>query len=426
MGIRFRKSVKICKGVKINFSKSGASLSLGGRGHSLNFGKRGTRSTIGIPGTGISYSTKVGGGKSSRKCTSTHSTVKVPASVSIRMNDKGQIKIEDRFGREITDQTVLRKIKATPQYKIQKDNLEKRRLEKIDEIVRNAEAENERFINIFELSPVVDSLTDFKYRLSDIKIETFLGELDEIPIPTEKTVRIELKKEAKENVSGSIFQVGKLRKQYIEENIQQRLSDAITNWEEEKNSAKEECRKECEKQRSFLSDLIEGENYAVWEIFDDWIESCELPVEININYDWDNKNNTMMLDVDLPEIEDLFVTKMTKTESGNLKEKKKTQAELREEYTRLVFGLAIFISSNAFNTSPAIEKILVSGYTQRKNKNGEITDDYIYSIKFRRNMFEKRDLSKVSPVDFCMSFDIRCNMTSTMLFKTIKPFEDFE
>ena len=41
MGMRFRKSVKICKGVKVNFSKSGTSLSLGGRGHSMNFGGQG-------------------------------------------------------------------------------------------------------------------------------------------------------------------------------------------------------------------------------------------------------------------------------------------------------------------------------------------------------------------------------------------------
>ena len=133
-----------------------------------------------------------------------------------------------------------------------------------------------------------------------------------------------------------------------------------------------------------------------------------------------------MLDVDLPEIEDLQITKMTKTESGNLKEKKKTQTELKSEYARLVFGLAIFISANAFNTSPAIEKILISGYTQRRNKDGNISDDYIYSIKFDRKTFEKRDFSKVSPIDFCISFDNRCNMTSTLLFKTIKPFDFFE
>ena len=54
MGFRFRRSVKICKGVKINVSKSGTSLSLGGAGHSVNFGSKGVRTTVGIPGTGLS------------------------------------------------------------------------------------------------------------------------------------------------------------------------------------------------------------------------------------------------------------------------------------------------------------------------------------------------------------------------------------
>lgn len=59
--MRFRKSVKIGKGVKVNFSKSGASLSLGGRGHSVNLGSKGARTTVGMPGTGLSYSTRIGG-----------------------------------------------------------------------------------------------------------------------------------------------------------------------------------------------------------------------------------------------------------------------------------------------------------------------------------------------------------------------------
>ena len=69
MGFRFRKSVKICKGVKVNFSKSGASLSLGGRGHSVTMGKR-ARATFCIPGTGLSYSTSLSGHHKSRKSSS--------------------------------------------------------------------------------------------------------------------------------------------------------------------------------------------------------------------------------------------------------------------------------------------------------------------------------------------------------------------
>lgn len=56
MKIRFRKSIKIVPGVKVNLSKSGVSTSVGGRGATVNFSKRGTRVTAGIPGTGLSAS----------------------------------------------------------------------------------------------------------------------------------------------------------------------------------------------------------------------------------------------------------------------------------------------------------------------------------------------------------------------------------
>lgn len=58
--MRFRKSIKLAPGVRINLSGSGISTTLGGRGASLNIGKRGTRATVGIPGTGISCSRRVG------------------------------------------------------------------------------------------------------------------------------------------------------------------------------------------------------------------------------------------------------------------------------------------------------------------------------------------------------------------------------
>ena len=56
MGFRFRRSVRLLPGIRLNFSTRGVSTSVGGRGFTLNFGKRGVRTTVGIPGTGISYS----------------------------------------------------------------------------------------------------------------------------------------------------------------------------------------------------------------------------------------------------------------------------------------------------------------------------------------------------------------------------------
>ncbi len=56
MGFRFRRSLRLAPGIRINLSKTGASLSLGRRGATLNFSGRGTKATIGLPGTGLSYS----------------------------------------------------------------------------------------------------------------------------------------------------------------------------------------------------------------------------------------------------------------------------------------------------------------------------------------------------------------------------------
>lgn len=57
MGFRFRKSISLGKGLRLNLGKTGGSFSLGGKGATVNLGKRGVRTTLGIPGTGISYTT---------------------------------------------------------------------------------------------------------------------------------------------------------------------------------------------------------------------------------------------------------------------------------------------------------------------------------------------------------------------------------
>ena len=56
MGLRFRKSLKVIPGVRMNFGKGGlTSVSVGRRGNTLNFGPKGTTHTVGLPGTGLSY-----------------------------------------------------------------------------------------------------------------------------------------------------------------------------------------------------------------------------------------------------------------------------------------------------------------------------------------------------------------------------------
>lgn len=55
MGFRFRKSIKILPGIRINFGKKSASISIGPQGAKMTVGTKGTRLTAGLPGTGLSY-----------------------------------------------------------------------------------------------------------------------------------------------------------------------------------------------------------------------------------------------------------------------------------------------------------------------------------------------------------------------------------
>jgi hypothetical protein len=55
MGFRFRRRLSLGPGLRLNFSKSGVSTSVGGRGAWFTFGPKGTRTTVGLPGTGFSY-----------------------------------------------------------------------------------------------------------------------------------------------------------------------------------------------------------------------------------------------------------------------------------------------------------------------------------------------------------------------------------
>lgn len=74
MGLRFRKSVTLCKGVRLNFGKSGMSVTTGTKGfhntYNLRTGK--TTTSVGISGTGISYVTT--SGNNNRRQNSTAST----------------------------------------------------------------------------------------------------------------------------------------------------------------------------------------------------------------------------------------------------------------------------------------------------------------------------------------------------------------
>lgn len=74
MGLRFRKSVKIAPGVKVNLNKKSTSITFGGKGVHRTISSTGKKTTsVGLPGSGAYYTSSSGGTSGAKKKVSSSS-----------------------------------------------------------------------------------------------------------------------------------------------------------------------------------------------------------------------------------------------------------------------------------------------------------------------------------------------------------------
>ena len=157
-----------------------------------------------------------------------------------------------------------------------------------------------------------------------------------------------------------------------------------------------------------------------------WLEGSEAPIAMEVQAEVLPDKDAIMIDLDLPEIEDMPVNKLSELADGTIKIKKKTKKEQCEDYRTCVFGLGEYVASHAFTAVPQAKRIVVSAYTQRRSeKTGEAMDVFIYSVVFDRTAFaagyQERD-----PYDFCQDQRSRLYVLASGVMKEIAPFEPEE
>jgi hypothetical protein len=72
MSLRFRRTMKIAPGIRLNLTKTGVSARVGPPGLGATVGTSGTTVSAGIPGTGLHASQKIKKGKSAASQQITH------------------------------------------------------------------------------------------------------------------------------------------------------------------------------------------------------------------------------------------------------------------------------------------------------------------------------------------------------------------
>lgn len=431
--MRFRKRVKIAKGISLNFSSSGTSLTLGGRGASVNIGKKGTYLNTGIPALGLYDRTKISGttkrkSNYSKNNFNSNSTQKFDFSYNLDLDDKGKPVLRDSVGRLITNESIIRKIKSTQQYKNLLSYKQKVKQQEVEESTLN-------FINIYKLAPKIVNETTIIKELNNLKLKKYKKNIFDEEAPKLNEIKSQLIQTSKQKIKSILFWNNKSkREKYVKDNLNEEYQKALANFEYQKKKFNdEENEKEKSKnidflniynyEKSILERFLNADSNAIENEIIEILENITLPADFSVDFDYNSGNKTLSIDLDLPEIEDIPTSKVNYLASGAISIKEKTQKELKYDYATCTIGMAFFFASTFFNVTKNIDSIIISGYTQRVNKkNGKTEDEYVYSIEFERKILEDINVQDIEPIEAITNFKHKINLLANYDLKTIEPF----
>ena len=392
MAVRFRKSITLAPGIRMNISKSGISYSFGARGASITTGKRGTYVNAGIPGTGLYTRQRVDGASSPSY--SQPSQTKTEINVTVGVKDDGTIYFLDESGTPLSDRlitSVKRKHGDTIKNLIQK---------KCDEI--NAGIESLGEIHLYTPPP-------------DIKPTFEPAEFEE-PQPRQPLPK-------KLGFFWSLFKFKRDQNENENRIAQEKYQSELNVWQNLKSAFDHEQLK----RKLFIEEEIYTDNKAKEEYLAECLRSIVWPQETTVSFELKDDGKSVHIDVDLPEIEDM----PTKTAAMpqrvyKLSVKDFSPTQVQKLYMAHIHGIGFRIIGEVFSSIQGADEVVLSAYSQRPdNRTGNISDEYLYSARVARKDWSKinfRNLKSLDIVEALNQFELRRDMSKTGAFKKIEPF----
>lgn len=432
MGFRFRRSVKLFPGVRMNISTRGTSFSVGGRGATVNLSARGTRTTFSVPGTGLSW---------------TQTSRTTSARRQVASSARAASREEARRAREQAKAAV------TAQSEAQAERIAQEHFDIVN-AWRDAPAipVATDFQNALQRSPFVPSA--LPEALSDAAIEEQLrAELrTTVPQPTSRAwlgvavaclvgfivLRLEPQLGWTTLCLLPVFAWLQLRSRgqatvdtLIGHRANELLPERIRNARLEHahqielataaNARRKQEWDTLENDRiGWATRIVAGDREALEEALGDTLEDLDFPFETSCKVAVPNSNAAYVL-LDLPEIENVIPEKKPKVlKSGLIKMVKRSATERNEAYAHLATGLAILIARATFGVGPTLEVVNVAAYTQRRNgRTGLVQDDFVYEVALSKQTVAITDMMTIEPVGFLSSANARLNKSANGTLKRI-------
>ena len=371
MGLRFRKSFKIAKGIRINISKGGISTSLGRKGLSLNVGTRGVYSNVGIPGTGVSSRTKLLGssGRSHSRNTKRPDQM-TPEELCSFLNELNQKLRTFQFAHLLTSSPT-----APLEYEMLKFDKEK----PVPPLRVLCSLAGLSSLCILVWGLIFGLSTFFAWLAPSVFLTAVIVSL---AIPeTQNEYEWRLEKESFEN---------------RETRKKASFDDIVRNHP-----------------RDFVNGVLK---YALEGVkcYSNLALSCSI------------YQDSIFLRIDLPDYEFTPKTEYMLTPSGkSITEKMLSETQRRAYYAQHIHGVAFLYTGKIFQALPFVTHVIASGYVKRANPaTGVIEDACLYSVSVPRDEWAQIDFSQlpqINPIDALARFNIKRDMTKKFEFKAVAP-----
>lgn len=371
-------------GVRMNLSKSGTSLSLGGRGARVTIGNSRITKTVGLPGTGLSYSettrtNRVGGEITPKRARQLILSALAEQAIENELNAYNSFLSIANSSENLKNQTQFDAELLTKEFTLERYGLQK-----------------------FGRWTVTKSYLKYLKKINLILLVTLLG-----------SIFLFSKSEIAGTV-GIVFSVYSFALQlpvllgygfYKSKRIVAENEMLIKKAQELHPAAEAQRIEQLNAIYNGDQEVLETELESAIEGFSDYIAQLPHKFDLNVSFELRDKEN-VVLDTDLPEIENVVIAETKKAlKSGEVSIKDKKEKEINQEYAVGVIGIAFNLASRIFNTSPCIKNVILTGYTQRlDDRIGKVRDHYIYKINFDRNLMSTLNLNGIDPLKSVQQF----------------------
>lgn len=372
MGLRFRKSVKIAPGVKLNLGKKSVGISFGVKGcrYSLNSSGRRT-TTIGIPGTGLSYSHT----SSTRRKSSSTKKKSSRSYSSAAYTQREKIQQQKQLAREKAAETNALEVKEYENY-----------IELIQNVHRKCE-----------------------HPMNWKKIALSRAPFDKSGIGPEEQKILEEIENFTPNFIEKIFAAkADERKAKLEAQIPEakhRDLELYENWEASV---------------AFSKTILSGDIDAYYEAIEQ-ANPFEDLVEFGSGFEF-GTDNAKCIEIEFLVKSDSVVPENSKslTKTGKLSEKELSKTKYFDIVQDYVCSCSIRLARELFALLPVDTVIVHATDNVLNTTTGHNTNETILSIRFLRSGFEKINFNKIDASDFVESFEHNMNFKKTSGFKPVK------